>query len=108
MPRPCEHINSARLLRLITALFKLCKIDLEASQYEIIQRGGYMAGSNIPEFQHLLKKSVYMLKTGSLIAGVHKLKGKIADITPAWNDERMHPVLRCGCPIVLPIKKQKL
>ena len=84
------------------------QIDLEASQYEITQRGGDMAGSSVQAFQHLLKKSVYMIKTGSLISGVHKIKGKIADVTPNWNDQRIHPTLRCGCPIVLPIKKQKL
>ena len=84
------------------------QIDLEASQYEITQRGGYMAGSNVPAFQHLLKKSVYMFKSGSLINGVYVLKGMIADVAPAYNDGRMHPTLRCGRPIVLPIKKQTL
>ena len=84
------------------------QIDLEASQYEITKRGGYMAGSSVPAFQHLLKKTVYMIKSGSLINGVHCLKGKIADVTPHWNDQRIHPTLRSGCPIVLPIKKQAL
>lgn len=108
LPEVSDADSTLLLSYYIPTKEEIKEIDLEASQYEIIQRGGYMAGSNIPEFQHLLKKSVYMLKTGSLIAGVHKLKGKIADVTPAWNDERMHPVLRCGCPIVLPIKKQTL
>ena len=87
---------------------ELENIDLEASQYEITLRSGYMAGSSVQAFQHLLKKSVYMIKTGSLISGVHTLKGKIADVTPNWNDQRIHPTLRSGCPIVLPIKKQTL
>lgn len=84
------------------------QINLEASQYEITQRGGYMAGSSVQTFQHLLKKSVYMIKSGSLIDGVHNLRGKITDVTPDWNDQRIHPTLRSGCPIVLPIKKQTL
>ena len=80
--------------------------DLEQSRYELLHRGGYMAGSNVAEFRHLLKKSVYMIGVGSLFAGVHTLRGTIADVTPCWNDDNMHRVLRSGRPVAIPVKKQ--
>lgn len=87
---------------------ELESLDLETARYELLHRSGYMAGSTIPEFQHLLKKSIYMFKSSSIFSGVHNLKGKIADVTPSWNDERMHKVLRSGRPITLPVKMQTI
>ena len=104
-----EDADSTLLLsHYIPTKEELEKIDLEASQYEITLRSGYMAGSSVPAFQHLLKKSIHMLKSGSIIDGVHTLKGKIVNVAPPWKDAQMHPTLRNGCPIVLPIKKQTL
>ena len=108
LPEVQDADSTLLLSHYIPTKEELENIDLEASQYEITLRSGYMAGSSVQAFQHLLKKSVYMIKTGSLISGVHKIKGKIADVTPNWNDQRIHPTLRSGCPIVLPIKKQTL
>lgn len=104
-----ENPDSTLLLSLyIPSPEEINSIDLEKSRYELLKRGGYMAGSTVPKFQHLLKKSVYMFNAGSVFAGQHRLNGIIADITPSWNDTLMHRVLRSGRPIVLPVKTQKV
>lgn len=102
-----EDADTTMLLSLyIPTKEELDGFDLEQSRYELLHRGGYMAGSNVAEFRHLLKKSVYMIGVGSLFAGVHTLHGTIADVTPCWNDDNMHRVLRSGRPIAIPVKKQ--
>lgn len=104
-----ENPDSTLLLSLyIPTNEEVETIDFEQARYELLKRGGYMAGSVVPEFQHLIKRSVYMINAGSVFPGVHKLCGKIADVTPSWNDTRMHRVLRSGRPIVLPVKTQKV
>lgn len=79
-------------------------LNLSESKYELIQRSGFMAGSEIDDFRHLRKKSVYMFNVGSLFKTIDKLSGKIVDIKPDWNDDRMHPVYRSGKPFVVPVK----
>lgn len=79
-------------------------IHLEDSKYELCLRGGYMAGSQENDFWHLRKKSIYMFNVGSVFCCSATLKGKIVDLKPDYNDERMHPVYRSGKPFVIPIK----
>lgn len=80
-------------------------IDLEASRYELLLRGGYMAGSSVNDFGHLHKKSIYMFNAGSLIVHSASLKGKIVDLQPLdYHDTRMHPVYRSGIPFVVTVK----
>lgn len=79
-------------------------LQLEQSKYSLMLRGGYMAGSDIETFRHLWKKSIYMFDVGSVFSTSQQLKGKIADLSPDWNDERMHPVYRSGKPFCLPVK----
>ena len=79
-------------------------LDLEHSRYELLQRGGYMSGSQDSDFRHLRKKSVYMFNVGSVFYTTGSLKGKVVDLKPDWNDERMHPVFRSGKPFVVSVK----
>lgn len=79
-------------------------ISLEDSHFELIQRGGYMAGSSENDFWHLRKKSIYTIGVGSILKTAGTLKGKIVDLCPVdYKDDRMHPVYRSGKPFVLPI-----
>ena len=79
-------------------------LDLEHSRYELLQRGGYMSGSQDSDFRHLRKKSVYMFNVGSVFYTTGSFKGKVVDLKPDWNDERMHPVFRSGKPFVVSVK----
>ena len=84
-------------------------INLSESHFELVQRGGYMAGSEENDFWHLRKKSIYALGVGAIIKTSGKRKGKIVDLRPTeYNDERMHPVYRSGKPFVLPINMEAL
>lgn len=97
--------NSIILLSLyIPSEEELCLIDLENSHFELLQRGGYMAGSSENDFWHLRKKSIYTFGVGSILKAQEPLKGKIVDLRPTdYNDSRMHPVYRSGKPFALPI-----
>jgi CRISPR type III-A-associated RAMP protein Csm4 len=79
-------------------------LNLQSARYELLLRGGYMAGSNIEGFRHLRKRSIYMFNVGSLFPTTQALKGKVVNLAPAWNDERMHPVFRSGRPFQLKVK----
>lgn len=104
-----EEADSTLLLSLfVPTEDELRLLDLEHSRYELLQRGGYMSGSQELDFRHLWKKSVYMFNAGSVFHTTAPLKGKVVDLKPDWNDERMHPVYRSGIPFVVPIKKTVL
>jgi CRISPR type III-A-associated RAMP protein Csm4 len=79
-------------------------LHLPDSQYEMILRGGYLAGSSEECFRHLRKKSIYMFNVGSQLFTTACLSGKVVNLAPQWNDERMHPVYRSGRPFYLPVK----
>ena len=101
--------NASMLMSLyIPTEGELGLLNLPESKYELVLRGGYMAGSNEEDFKHLRKKSVYALSVGSIFPTMAKLSGKIVDLKPAWNDERMHPVYRSGKPFLVPIKAKDL
>lgn len=100
-----ESPNATMLLSLyIPFEDELERLNLESSKYELVQRGGYMAGSSEDDFMHLRKKSVYAFAEGSIFPSKEALKGKVLDLSPAWNDERMHPAYRSGKPLVVPVK----
>lgn len=52
-----------------------------------------------------MEKSVYMFNVGSTFCTTNPLEGKVVDLRPKWNDNRMHPVFRSGKPFVVPIKR---
>lgn len=83
-------------------------LNLDNAVFELVLRGGYMAGSNEESFRHLRKKSVYMFNTGSFFPTTEKITGKIVDLSPQWNDEKMHPVYRSGKPFCINIKVPSL
>lgn len=79
-------------------------IDLEKSRYDLLLRGGFIAGSNNIDYRHLRKKSVYMFNTGSVLSTSSTLKGRVVNLRPEWNDDKMHPIYRSGKPFCLPVK----
>ncbi len=97
--------NAIMLLSLYIPMSdEMPKLNISQSRYELIMRGGFMSGSDIPEFRHLRKKSVYMFKEGSLFKTTEKLSGSVIDLQPEWNSTDMHPVWRSGRPFAVPIK----
>lgn len=96
--------NATMLLSLyVPTKQELEKIELTNSRYQLLIRGGYMAGSTEEDFRHLRKKSIYMFGVGSVFLTKETLQGKVVNLTPVWNDTRMHPVFRSGKPFYLPV-----
>lgn len=81
------------------------KLKLEYSNYQLVKRGGFIAGSNNEDFRHLRKKSIYMFSAGSVFKTTGDLNGKIVDLAPEYKD--MHPVYRSGRALTLKIKMQQ-
>lgn len=97
--------NATMLLSLyLPTKEEMARLQLEQARYSLVLRGGYMAGSDMETFRHLWKKSVYMFDVGSVFPVLQPLRGKTVDLSPDWNDERMHPVYRSGKPFCLPVK----
>lgn len=82
---------------------ELENIDLHSSNYQLVHRGGFMAGSTNESLRHLRRLTVYMFDTGSILATKKNLIGKVVDVAPLWNTMEMHPVYRSGIPISLHI-----
>jgi CRISPR type III-A-associated RAMP protein Csm4 len=70
--------------------------------YLLEKRGGFIAGAANEQFRHLRKKSVYMFTEGSVFKA-SEFQGKVLDIRPQWDDEKLHPVYRSGKPVGIPI-----
>lgn len=81
-------------------------ISLNESEYQLIHRGGFMAGSTVEELRHLRRKTVYMFDTGSVISSKANLKGRVVDVSPKWNATDMHPVYRSGKPMAIYINQR--
>lgn len=102
---PCQ-ISCQMLLSLyIPTEEEVLGLNLSNSRYELLLRGGYMAGSEESDFRHLRKKSIYAFNVGSMFKTQIVLQGKVVDLRPEWNDERMHPVYRSGKPFVVPVNQ---
>lgn len=98
-----QNANSQILLSLfIPDKEELSYLDLKEAQYSLIQRGGFIAGSNVNSFRHLRRKSIYMFEEGSIFPTSKQLRGRVVDLAPSWNDKNMHKVLRSGKPFTLP------
>ena len=97
--------NHTMLLSLyIPTKDEVTHLKIKSAQYRLLLRGGFMAGSDDERFRHLRKRSVYMFAVGSLFPVTKHLTGKIVNLAPVHNDERMHPVFRSGRPFCLPVK----
>ena len=70
--------------------------DFDHSYWKLLRRGGYIAGSGHEAFRHLRKNQVNMFGEGSVLQSRVKLQGRYINLRPGWNDERLHPVWRCG------------
>ena len=81
------------------------QLNLKDSNYQLIKRGGFIAGSDNEDFRHLRKKSIYMFSAGSVFKTTGDLNGKIVDLAPEYKD--MHPVYRSGRALTLKIKMQQ-
>jgi len=76
--------------------------SLHQSAYLLTKRGGFIAGTSIDKFRHLRKRSIYMMREGSVLHG-DVPEGKITDLRPSWNDGDLHPVWRDGRAFSLPV-----
>jgi len=83
---------------------ELQALDLNNSKFELLLRGGYIAGSQEEKFRHLRKKSIYMFNVGSVFPGNKALNGKVVNLQPQWNEKSMHPVYRSGKPLYISVK----
>jgi CRISPR type III-A-associated RAMP protein Csm4 len=100
-----KEANAQMLLSLyIPTKEEVGRINLEESSYQLILRGGFIAGSSYEQFKHLRKKSVYMMDVGSVLYTSETIEGKIVDLRPEWNDKALHSVYRSGKALSVPIK----
>ncbi len=74
--------------------------------YLMEKRGGFIAGASAEQFRHLRKKSVFMFSEGSVFNG-NNLSGKVLNLRPKWDDEKLHPVYRSGIPLSIPVVKKE-
>ena len=98
-----KDANQTMLLSLyIPAKEEIKNLNLNTARYELLLRGGYMAGSSDESLRHLRKRSVYAFNVGSLFPTTKKITGEIVNLTPEWNG--VHEVFRSGRPFYLPVK----
>ena len=100
-----ESTNASRLMTLSLLCPKKEELNgemLGKSNYALVQRGGFIAGTTVDEFRHLRKKSIYMFTEGSLFSSDH-LSGKIENVRPVWNDKLLHPVYKDGRAFTIPV-----
>lgn len=100
-----ENPTGQMLLSLyIPTLEEVNQLKLGNACYELVKRGGFMAGSSVEKLRHLRKKNIYAFGVGSHFPVTCSLEGQIVDLAPEWNEVEMHPVWRSGQPITIPIK----
>lgn len=103
-----ENANDVMLLSLyLPTKEELATIDLKQSSYDLLLRGGYMAGSSSEAYRHLRKQSIYMFGVGSLLHTQQPLHGKVVDLKPNQETD-MHSIYRSGRPIYVPVKRIEL
>ena len=76
---------------------------LANASYQLLKRGGYMAGAQHVHQRHYRKKSVYMFTEGAVFPKA-ELKGKKVDLRPESleHDQVEHPIWRDGQPLWIP------
>lgn len=75
---------------------------LKNSSYNIVKRGGFIAGYDKEEFRHLRKNSVFMFTEGSVFTS-EDLKGNVGDLRPSWDDPTLGSVYRSGRSFSIPV-----
>ena len=81
-------------------------LNLSDSNFSLIKRSGFIAGSSKESLKHIRKKTVYMFDTGSVFLTNKALEGKLVDLSPEWNED-IHPVYRSGRPLYINFKMNK-
>ena len=85
----------------------MIELDLQNSNYTLIQRGGFIAGSEKERFRHLRKKTIYMFTAGSIFNTTANIIGKVENkIAPDYPDT--HSVYRSGHALTIKIKSQQI
>lgn len=79
-------------------------LNIRESKFNLLKRGGFIAGSSEEALKHIRKKSIYMFTVGTVFPTVSPLQGKVVDLKPDWNDDRMHSVYKSGKPFSLHVK----
>jgi CRISPR type III-A-associated RAMP protein Csm4 len=82
-------------------------LNLPSSNYSMMKRGGFMAGSTNENIRHLRRKTIYMFEAGSVFLTKHSLEGTIVDLAPQWNSDDIHPVYRSGRPFYVTVNLNK-
>ncbi|MDQ3846423.1 MAG: type III-A CRISPR-associated RAMP protein Csm4 [Bacteroidota bacterium] len=80
---------------------ELNRINLDDSYWQLIKRGGYLAGSSYEKFLSLRKNSIYFFAEGSVLNTDTALNGRCTNLRPEYNDADLHPVYRCGQPLFI-------
>jgi len=99
---PDENGHETNLSLYLPQKEELSKEDMDKSAYQLIKRGGYIAGTTNPEFLSLRKRSIYMMKEGIVFPVYQNRVGKIENLKPDY--EGMHNIWRDGQSVFLPIK----
>lgn len=79
---------------------------LENSSYNLVKRGGFIAGYNHTQFRHLRKNSIYMFTEGSVFSS-GSLTGRVGSLRPEWNDPMLDDIYRSGKVFTIPIYYKK-
>lgn len=95
-----ESSDKLMLSMYIPTREELGAIELERSNYQLLLRGGYMAGSENEDNRQLLKKAVYMIESSSVLHCDQALRGRIVNLK---NELSSHAVYRSGKAFYLPI-----
>lgn len=82
---------------------ELSTVNLDESFWQLVKRGGYIAGSSYEKFLSLRKNSIYFFAEGSVFKTDILLKGRYINLKPDYNDADLHPVYRCGQPLFITI-----
>ncbi len=76
---------------------ELEQLALDNSKYQLVRRGGYMAGSSNDVAKRFRKNTVHMFTVGSVFATQTVPEGKVVELTPPIaNAMSLHPVYRSG------------
>ena len=104
MPEVPDADGTMLLSMYIPAQHELAKLNVETSRYQLLKRGGYIAGSSSDNLRHLRKNTVHMFTAGSVFNCIEQLNGKVVDLRPQWKDGDLHPVYRSGKAFSINIK----
>lgn len=104
MPEVPDADGTMLLSMYIPSEQELPTLNVEKSRYQLMKRGGYIAGSSSDNLRHLRKNTVHMFAAGSVFNTATSVFGKVVDLRPTWKDGDLHPVYRSGRALSINIK----